>query len=800
MMKKRNGRFLALFLALTMALSLIPGSLTDPAARAETYGMVINSSVKLRREATSNSDFWFVLPVGWVCTIHAESNANGTHWYRVIAPHPDAKDVTKARTYWGYIASEYFRPLTDTETAEYRKNPSSFVASSVSGGGTVATPAASGTNTGASESGTNTTAASTAAGSTASAAGTSSSTAAASGTTGSITNGGTNFREGPGKKYHSIMKLDRGTVVNITSIPDGIGEDYWYGVSYAGKTGYVNSEFVRVLSGGAAARVTVSPTATPTPPPSTDGYNAVQLVLTSAHLRTSPNGDYNRDNDWEGAGSILPLNGTAVNRAGYIWYPVQKDGRTYYVRSDCVRLTSVGGTATAAPTATVTASGTTATPTPDATASTPTATPAPSSGTGVVGYVQTTKSGCNLRATMGGTTIKQIAKGVTLPYLSQPTAKGGYTWYYVNADGNRGYLRGDVVKVVSSSGSSETSTATAAPVTDENATGYVMTNASDVNLRTKAGYSAMIGRVARGVVMPYYGTPSTVNGVPWYHVYHDTLGYGYIHGSYVNVVNSDGSATPTPQPTAAATGVTVTASTSEVEASYSTLKVGATGTAVQTLVQALKNRGYYSGTVTSKYTTAVASAVRAFQRANNLSVDGIAGAATQHALYGTVPVGASASSALTMTLYPAEKIDWWTGGINQMWARGTSYKIYDVKTGIVWWARRWAGGYHVDAEPLTAADTARLCKAYGVTSASEIKSKNLYERRPSLVTIGNRTFACSLYGVPHNDDGDTIKDNDYTGQLCIHFSNSWTHGSKAVNSLHTEAIQYAWENAPNGHK
>ena len=74
-------------------------------------------------------------------------------------------------------------------------------------------------------------------------------TQAAEGTTGSITNGGTNFRSGPGKKYSSLMKLDRGTVVTITSIPDGIGEDFWYGVSYDNKKGYVNSEFVRLLKG-----------------------------------------------------------------------------------------------------------------------------------------------------------------------------------------------------------------------------------------------------------------------------------------------------------------------------------------------------------------------------------------------------------------------------------------------------------------------------------------------------------------------------------------------------------------------
>ena len=759
----RHSRFLALFLALTLAVSMIPGGLFVSSAKAEEYGMVINGSVKLRQEASAGSSFWFVLPVGWVCTIHSRSTVNGTLWYRVIAPHPDAPDPTTARTYWGYISSDYFRPLTDEETAEYQQTKRVASTGTAPAEASVPTQTSSG---GSTSSGTSD---------------------AAAGTTGSITNGGTNFREGPGKKFHSLMKLDRGTVVSITSVPDGIGEEYWYGVSYAGKKGYVNSEFIRLLTGGAAAKVTISPTATPTPPPSTEGYNAVELIKTSAHLRTSPNGSYNQDNDWLGMGSVMLLSGNAVSTGSYIWYPVAKNGRVYYVRNDCVKLVSASGASTV-----------TATPAP--------ATPAPtsdSSGTsGTWGSVRTIVGGCNLRSTMGGTTIKQIQKNVTLPVLAKPTQKGGYTWYYVNADGNRGYLRGDVVKVVSGGGSEDPgNTVTAAPVEDASATGYVKTTASSVNLRTKAGYSATVGRVDKGTVMPFYGTPSVDNGVTWYYVRHSSLGYGYIHGSYVTIVNWDGSATPTPEPTEAPTGAVITGTTAQDEASYSTLNVGSTGAAVTALVTALKNAGFYSGSVTSKYTTAVANAVKAFQKAAGISVDGIAGAATQHALFGTVPVGAADTSNLTMTLYPAEKVDWWTGGINQLWAKGKNYKIYDVKTGIVWWAHRWSGGYHVDAEPLTAADTARLCKAYGVTTSQEIASKKLYQRRPSLVTIGDRTFACSLYGVPHNyPEGDTISTNDFKGQLCIHFSNSWTHGSKKVDSLHTEAIQFAWENAPNGHR
>ena len=229
--------------------------------------------------------------------------------------------------------------------------------------------------------------------------------------------------------------------------------------------------------------------------------------------------------------------------------------------------------------------------------------------------------------------------------------------------------------------------------------------------------------------------------------------------------------------------------------------LGSSGAAVKNLVTELKNQGYFTGSIVSQYNTAVQEAVRKFQEKNGLTVDGIAGSATQHKLYGTVPIGSGDKSNLAMTLYPAEKIDWYTGGINELWAKGDNYKIYDVYTGIVWWAHRWSGGLHVDAEPLTAADTARLCKIYGVNSSQEIKDKDLWQRRPCLVTIGTRTFACSLYGVPHNyPAGDTIANNDYKGQLCIHFTNSKIHDSQKVDSLHQAAIEYAWLNAPNGHK
>ncbi len=610
------------------------------------------------------------------------------------------------------------------------------------------------------------------------------------------------LRVSPGGDYDPDHDWEgRGSILPLNGSAVKQGRYTWYPVLKDGRTYYVRDDCVQPFSDDSSSVPTATPqptdiviTPTPyTPEPGTESsYTHVKLLLSSCHLRVSPGGDYDPNHDWEGRGSVLPLNGNAVKQGGYTWYPVLKDGKTYYVRNDCVQ------------------------PFSDGDPSAPTATPAPTAApvTEALGWVRTIMGGCNLRATISGTVIKQIAKNVTLPYLLEPVKKNGYTWYFVADGSNRGYLRSDVVKVVKTPDTTPepgaTDTPTPAPgVTDTPAptadpvSGWIKTTSSGVNLRKKAGYTDVIGRVDKNIVMPYYGEPTKVKGVNWYYVQHSSLGMGYLHADFVTRCNEDGSPviTPTPEPTATLEpGVTPEPSGAQ-EASYTTLKTGSTGNAVKNLVTELKRQGYYSGSITTRYTTSVADAVRAFQRAKGLSVDGVAGPATQHKLFGTVPIGAGDTSSLTMTLYPAEKIDWYTGGINELWARGSNYKVYDVKTGIVWWAHRWAGGLHVDAEPLTAADTARLCRCYGVTTSQEIKDKNLWQRRPLLVTIGTRTFACSLYGVPHNyPEGDTISTNEFKGQVCIHFTNSKTHDSRKVDSGHEEAIQYAWEHAPNGHQ
>ena len=38
------------------------------------------------------------------------------------------------------------------------------------------------------------------------------------------------------------------------------------------------------------------------------------------------------------------------------------------------------------------------------------------------------------------------------------------------------------------------------------------------------------------------------------------------------------------------------------------------------------------------------------------------------------------------------------------------------------------------------------------------------------------------------------------GQMCLHFTNSRTHGTKRICPYHKSAINYAYAHAPNGHK
>ncbi len=227
---------------------------------------------------------------------------------------------------------------------------------------------------------------------------------------------------------------------------------------------------------------------------------------------------------------------------------------------------------------------------------------------------------------------------------------------------------------------------------------------------------------------------------------------------------------------------------------YETLRLGSTGDKVTALQQALFEQGYLSADdVTGEYNSATVAAVNTFQHDHNLTVDGVAGQMTQSVLFGT--------RSYDSTIYPVEKSNWYTGSIQHVWTRGSVAVITDVYTGLSFRARRLAGSYHADVEPLTAADTAVMCQIYGVSTAEDILSNKHWQRRPLWVTVGGRTYAASMYGVPHNyPDGDSIPDNQFSGQFCVHFVNSRVHRTGEVDAYHQQAIQYAYSHAPSKKK
>lgn len=1044
---KHSWHWMRTLLTLTLVLTLcgltpaaVPNvgyaeSAAEGTTAAAAYGMATADDVIVRKQPSTSANYWFRINTGFVCEILDTVVRGDTTWYKVNSTHP----TPNGRTYIGYVRASFFRPLTAEETEAYlasgRVNvtatpapaqtpaltlqPSAddalVTATPASGsdfpfdtsimGGTTSTPLVSMITP-------------------------TPTTSQVTYGTGEITASGTNFRVAPSLSAGVIGKLNSGTVVTLLTIPDTIDENHWYQIRYNGQEGYIQSNFIRVL--------TAAVTATPQP----SVYGTVKLLYDSANLRDAPNGTTRAL--WQGKGSTLSVAGVSQDKGGFTWYPVYygTDNTVYYVRSDVVEytagsgvintptptpasgsaygyvittaagvnlrlsaggevivqvprnvvLTCIGapvqtsgssylwyyvrynnlagyirgdfvrvcdqngnplGEATAAPSVTATPvvysgyvkltktgvnlrvspagrsqgqydiglilpiAGATVSSgryqwfcvrTPDGKTGyvrsdcavpcdlngnqvTVTPTPAPTTTTSIstYGYIQITKPSTNLRRTIGGETIHQLAKESVWPLIGTVITTNGVTWYPVSADGYTGFVRGDcayklsatqeasylagkgipketpaptgsiqqtnyvqttldyvnlrqtasrdsksVAKVRTGTVLAFNATTTAGTSTwyrvvynstevwvlgscvkvmtqaeyqewlnknpgaatpqPDAAKGYIVTTRDGVNIRATANGSSILTRVKKGTVLPYYTENIKAGSYTWYLIRLSNGTEGYIRSDMVSKSNNNGGALPT------ATPAPSSSPTTKPSATYTTLRLGSTGDAVTRLVQELINQGYYTGSVTYVYTSAVQAAVRAFQSAKGLTVDGIAGKQTQHALFGTVEPGADDYTDYNFQFYPAEKIDWYTGGIQQLWAKGASYKIYDVRTGIVWWARRWAGYSHADIEPVTAADTARLCQIYGVNNAQEIWDKNLWQRRPCLITIGNRTFACSLFGMPHNPDGDTIPDNNMTGQICMHFTNSKGHESGKVDTYHQQAIEYAWQNCPAGRK
>lgn len=234
------------------------------------------------------------------------------------------------------------------------------------------------------------------------------------------------------------------------------------------------------------------------------------------------------------------------------------------------------------------------------------------------------------------------------------------------------------------------------------------------------------------------------------------------------------------------------------------LRKGSRGSQVTELQTKLIKAGYLKSPATGYYGDLTEQAVRNFQSRNGLKADGIVGPRT---LEGLNKLGSSSSvSTRSTSAAPVNQnylVPWFTEATNIL-AIGTIATVYDIGTGKSFRIKRTYGHNHADIEPLTAKDTAVIKSIFG--------GKWTWDRRPVVVTAGNRNMAASLAGMPHAGvdsqpanrvvssrsagygrgiNYDAIKDNNVCGHFDLHFLGSRTHGTNRVDARHQEMVRKA---------
>ena len=187
-------------------------------------------------------------------------------------------------------------------------------------------------------------------------------------------------------------------------------------------------------------------------------------------------------------------------------------------------------------------------------------------------------------------------------------------WLKVSVGGVTGYVSADYASLSSviSGGGTLTGTVT----TDK------------LNVRSEPSSSGKsLDLVRRGTQL----TITALSG-DWFQVSYNGS-TGYVASAYVRLTSgSAGSATPAATVAPAVTPTPTPAPMATAAPGYDTLKEGSRGDAVKAMQQKLIALGYLSGSADGMYGAGTKAAVRAFQSANGLTADGVAGEKTLAAI------------------------------------------------------------------------------------------------------------------------------------------------------------------------
>lgn len=278
----------------------------------------------------------------------------------------------------------------------------------------------------------------------------------------------------------------------------------------------------------------------------------------------------------------------------------------------------------------------------------------------------------------------------------------------------------------------------------------------------------------------------------WYYVKFNDVVSGYVAKKYVSLSkpSTGGSGGGSSSGGSSAADENLPSTIAGIGSAPASTRKGDRGNDVVKLQQALKILGYYNGKCDGIFGDNTEASLKKFQKSRDLTQDGIAGKVTITVIFGEAPAGSgssggsssggSSSGGSSGTTAKTEIVDWFSGG-NNIIPRGKQFTIKDVRTGTVIKVKHLFGANHLDAEPINKEETAKLKKVYGGSWS--------WDRRPVLVSYGGRIIAASMNGMPHGEQ--SIYDNDFDGQFCIHFLGSKTHGSSNVDPDHQACVKEA---------
>lgn len=591
-----------------------------------------------------------------------------------------------------------------------------------------------------------------------------------------VTQSGTNLRDRA--NGNTVTQADKDIVFPYYA-QETAGGYNWYKI-YLPQYGYlyIRADYAALTNGTGYLTVTPQPNA-----PST--FGTITTILDNINLRQS-----NRVNATRigrvGISQTYALLESPSTNDGFTWYKINAgNGLIGYIRGDCAQFNN------------------------NASPSTPSVTAAPANpgSSAGVGYgVVITLPAATLRQSPDGRKIGTINANQTIPVSGPPITRGAYTWYPVNVNLVAGYLRNDSVNYIAGNqtpGGPSLQPGGQNPSLPQPPQGgtpskNLITILDKVNLRVSPSRASRAAyNVPLGTAFPY-SRETYVGRQKWYKIAYKASEL-WVLGSTVRILSTlesskikDIGGVQSPDQT-----------TNNPSGYIVTIKgaVNIRGTAGGKTISTIPRRGtvlqHYGTTSTRNNiwykinTNGIIGFVRADcvkpsnQNGEHLNPNGN---------NPNAPGNGRVENKGDFKLFkPVRKSDWNTGEMNRLWPRGTTYTVYDVQTGKTFRARRWAGGKHIDAEPLTSADTAVICSMYGVRDASQIKSNRHWHGRPLWITINGVTYCASMYGVPHNLAGNTIKNNNYEGQFCIHFTNSTGHTTGAKPSQnHIRAIEEAF--------